>query len=85
MIWHQHFHDSGSEPFTYCTGIDATVSWDESIHQLVKTARRDQLVYFSANVQGTTVFTNDATGKTYTKSTASPTAIRRSSTTVTAR
>ena len=66
VVWHQHFHDSGSEPFTACTGIDATVSWDESIHELIKTARRDQLVYFSANVQGTSVFTNDATGKTYT-------------------
>jgi hypothetical protein len=66
VVYHQHFRDSGSEPFTFCDGLDATVSWDDSVHELVKTARRDQLVYFSANVQGTTVFTNDVTGKRYT-------------------
>jgi hypothetical protein len=66
VIHNQHFHDSGSEPFTFCDGIDATVSWDDSVHELVKTVRSDQLVYFSANVQGTAVYTNNATEKTYT-------------------
>ena len=60
-----HFEDSGSEPFTFCEGIDAEVSWNDSVHELVKSRGRDGLVYFSANVQGTTVYTNLDTGKTY--------------------
>ena len=61
-----HFEDSGSEPFTFCEGIDATVSWDDHVHELIKTRGQEGLVYFSANVQGTTTFTNLDTGKTYT-------------------
>ena len=61
-----HFEDSGSEPFTFCEGIDAEVSWDDSVHELVKTRGGDGLVYFSANVRGTTTYTNLDTGKTYT-------------------
>ena len=61
-----HFQNSGSEPFTDCDGIDATVAWDDSVHELVKTRGREGLVYFAANVHGTTGFTNLATGKTYT-------------------
>jgi len=60
-----HFEDSGSEPFTFCEGIDAVVSWDDSVHEIVKTRGRDGLVYFSANVKGTTTYTNLDTGKTY--------------------
>jgi hypothetical protein len=61
-----HFHDSGSEPFTFCEGIDAEVSWDDSVHELVKTKGKDGLVYFAANVHGTSSFTNLDTGKSYT-------------------
>lgn len=60
-----HFQDSGSEPFTFCEGIDAVVSWDDEGHELIKT-KGDGLVYFKANVRGTTSFTNLATGKSYT-------------------
>jgi hypothetical protein len=61
-----HFESSGSEPFTFCEGIDAEVSWHDNVHELVKTRGRDGLVYFSANVRGTTTYTNLDTGKTYT-------------------
>lgn len=61
-----HLQDSGSEPFLLCSGINATYSWDDSGHVLFKTAGRERLVYFAANVHGTEVFTNLATGKTYT-------------------
>lgn len=66
VVSHLHFEDSGSEPFTFCEGIDAVVSWDDTVHELIKTRGRDGLVYFSANVRGTTTFTNLDTGKTYT-------------------
>ena len=59
-----HFEDSGSEPFTFCEGIDAEVSWDDTVHEIVKTRGRDGLVYFSANVHGITTYTNLDTGKT---------------------
>jgi hypothetical protein len=26
-----HFQNSGSEPFTFCSGINATVSWDDHV------------------------------------------------------
>jgi hypothetical protein len=61
-----HFEDSGSEPFTDCVGIDAEVSWDDRVHEVAKTRGRDGLVYFAANVHGTSTFTNLDTGKTYT-------------------
>jgi hypothetical protein len=61
-----HFEDSGSEPFTFCEGLDVTVSWDDTVHEIVKTRGSDGLVYFSANVHGTTTFTNLDTQKTYT-------------------
>lgn len=66
VLSHLHFEDSGSEPFTDCAGINAVVSWDDSVHEKVKTRGPNGLVYFSANVQGTRTFTNLATGKTYT-------------------
>ena len=66
VVSNLHFEDSGSEPFTFCEGIDAEVSWDDSVHEIVKTRGRNALVYFSANVKGTTTFTNLDTGKTYT-------------------
>jgi len=61
-----HFQDSGSEPFPLCSGINATTSWDDTVHMLVKTAGGERLVYFAANVHGTRTFTNLATGKAYT-------------------
>jgi len=61
-----HFEDSDSEPFTFCEGIDAEVSWDDSVHEIVKTRGRDGLVYFAANVHGTSTYTNLDTGKAYT-------------------
>ncbi len=36
------------------------------VHEIVKTRGPDGLVYFSANVKGTTTYTNLDTGKTYT-------------------
>jgi hypothetical protein len=61
-----HFEDSGSEPFTFCEGMNVEESWDESVHEIGKTRGRDGLVYFAANVHGTRTFTNLDTGKTYT-------------------
>lgn len=61
-----HFESSGSEPFTFCDGLDAEISWHDSVHELIKTRGGDRLVYFSANVRGTSTFTNLETGKTYT-------------------
>jgi hypothetical protein len=66
VLEHDRFNESGSEPMTDCPGIDATVSWDDDIHLLVKTKRPGRLAYFGVNVHGTTTFTNDDTGKTYT-------------------
>lgn len=66
VVSHLHFEDSGSEPFPFCEGIDAQVSWDDRVHEIVKTRGPDGLVYFSANVKGTTTYTNLDTGKTYT-------------------
>ena len=66
VLEHDHFNDSGSEPFTECAGIDATVAWDDDVHLLIKTKRSGKLVYFGVNVHGVTTFTNDDTGKTYT-------------------
>lgn len=61
-----HFESSGSEPFTFCDGLDVEVSWHDSVHEVIGTRGRDRLVYFSANVRGTTTFTNLDTEKTYT-------------------
>jgi hypothetical protein len=66
VIVHEHFVDSGSEPFTDCPGITAEVSWKDRVHELIRTKGKDGLVYFKANVHGTTVFTNLDTGGTYT-------------------
>jgi hypothetical protein len=65
VLEHDHFNDSGSEPFTECAGIDATVSWDDDVHLLVKTKRSGGLVYFGVNVHGTTAYTNNDTGMSY--------------------
>ena len=66
VLEHDHFNDAGSEPLTDCPGIDATYSWDDDVHLLVKTKRPGRLAYFGVNVHGTAVFTNDDTGKSYT-------------------
>ncbi|MCW2767141.1 MAG: hypothetical protein JWO11_3100 [Nocardioides sp.] len=66
VVENLHFQDSGSEPFTFCEGIDAVRSWDDQGHELMKTKGNGGLVYFKANVRGTTSFTNLATGKAYT-------------------
>ena len=63
VLDHRHFHDADSEPFTFCKGMNAEVAWDDHIHELV-TAGKDGLVHFSANVRGTTTFTNLDTGGT---------------------
>lgn len=61
-----HFEDSGSEPFTFCKGLNIEVSWDDQVHEMVRTRGREGLVYFAANVHGTTTYTNLDTKKTYT-------------------
>jgi hypothetical protein len=66
VLEHDHFVDAGSEPFTGCAGIDATVAWEDDVHVLIKTKRSGGLAYFGVNVHGTTAFTNDDTGKSYT-------------------
>ena len=66
VIVHEHFVDSGSEPFTFCPGITAEVSWNDRVHELIRSKGKHGLVYFKANVHGTTVFTNLDTGGTYT-------------------
>jgi hypothetical protein len=66
VIVHERFVDAGSEPFDECAGIDATVSWNDRVHELIRSQGRDRLVYFKVNVHGTTVFTNLDTGGTYT-------------------
>jgi hypothetical protein len=66
VIVHEHFVDSGSEVFDFCPGIDAEVSWNDRVHEIIRTRGKDGLVYFKANVHGTQVFTNLDTGGTYT-------------------
>lgn len=66
VVEHRHFVDSGTEPFDECPGIDAEISWEDRVHEVIRTRGRDGLVYFSANVHGTTVVTNLDTGGTYT-------------------
>jgi hypothetical protein len=66
VIVHEHFVDSGSEAFDACPGIDAEVSWEDRVHELIRSHGPDGLVYFKANVHGTTVVTNLDTGGTYT-------------------
>jgi hypothetical protein len=66
VIEHHHFVNSGSEVFDFCPGIDAEISWKDRVHELIRSQGRDGLVYFKANVHGTTVFTNLDTGGTYT-------------------
>src|SRR5688500_20195155 len=61
-----HFEDSGSEPLTFCEGLDVEVSWDDTVHEIIKTRGRDGLVYFAANVHDTTRYTNLDTAKTST-------------------
>ena len=65
VIEHAHFVDSGTEPFTECPGIDATVSWNDRVHEVLRTRGQSDLIYFSANVHGRNVFTNLDTGRTY--------------------
>ena len=66
VIVNRHFVDSGTEPFDFCAGINAEVSWNDSVHEMIRTHGPDGLVYFKANVHGTTVITNLDTGGTYT-------------------
>jgi hypothetical protein len=66
VIVHEHFVDAGSEPFDECDGIDAEVSWNDRVHEIIRARGNDGLVYFKANVHSTTVFTNLDTGGTYT-------------------
>lgn len=61
-----HFIDSGSEPFTFCEGLNVEMSWRERVHEMVKSVGRERLVRFSVNVNGRRVFTNLDTGGTYT-------------------
>jgi hypothetical protein len=66
VIEHHRFVDSGSESFEECPGINAEVSWNDRVHELIRTQGPHGLVYFKVNVHGTTVFTNLDTGGTYT-------------------
>jgi hypothetical protein len=66
VIEHHHFVDSGTEPFDFCPDINAEVSWNDRVHEMIRSHGPDGLVYFKANVHGTTVFTNLDTGGTYT-------------------
>lgn len=66
VIIHEHFVSSGTEPFTFCPGIDAEVSWSDRVHEVIRTRGDEGLVHFSAGVHGTTVVTNLDTGGTYT-------------------
>ncbi len=66
ILEHLHFNDTGSEPLTFCTNVDAVLSWDDDVHLLIKTKRGGQLAYFGVNVHGTATFTNLDTGKTIT-------------------
>ena len=58
VIENRHFVDSGSEPFANCPGINAEVSWNDRVHEMIRTHGPDGLVDFKANVHGTTVFTS---------------------------
>ena len=49
---HQHEHPAGN------VEAPAELSWDDNVHEIVKPRGRDGLVYFSANVHGTTTITN---------------------------
>ena len=66
VVSNMQFTDSGSEPITDCAGIDAVVSWEDRVHELIKTKGSAGLVYFAVNVHGTATFTNLDTQKTYT-------------------
>jgi hypothetical protein len=65
VIVHEHFVDAGSEAFDECSDINAEVSWNDRVHELIRSKGKDGLVYFKVNVHGTTVFTNLDTGGTY--------------------
>jgi hypothetical protein len=66
VIANRHFVDSGTEVFDFCPDINAEISWNDRVHELIRSHGPDGLVYFKANVHGTTVFTNLDTGGTYT-------------------
>ena len=66
VIENRHFVDSGSDTFDFCPDINAEISWNDRVHELIRTHGPDGLVYFKANVHGTSVFTNLDTGGTYT-------------------
>jgi hypothetical protein len=67
VVEHRHFVDSGTEPFTDCPGINAEVSWNDRVHEVLRTRPHSgDLVYFSVNVRGTSVYTNLDTGGTFT-------------------
>jgi hypothetical protein len=65
VLEHRHFVDSGTEPFDFCPDINAEVSWNDHVNELVRTRGHDGLVYFKANVHGSNVFTNLDNGGTY--------------------
>lgn len=67
VVENLHFVDTGTEPLDFCEGLNIEVSWTDHVHELIKTrGSGDGFVLFSANVQGTTSFTNLDTGRAFT-------------------
>jgi hypothetical protein len=67
VIEHEHFQDQSSEVIDpFCGDLRVRITNDLEGMLLVKTQGPDGLVYFVETLRGTVVFTNLATGKTFT-------------------
>jgi hypothetical protein len=66
-----HFHDAGSEVFTDC-GIPLLDEWDVMVNIVANAHGPDGLVYFVQSFHGTDTLTNPANGKTFTRSSTTP-------------
>jgi hypothetical protein len=67
VLTNEHFHDAGSEPFTFCEGVDAMETWDEHVHLMETTRGAKKLLHFKANVHGTAQYVNLDTGGAFTR------------------
>lgn len=61
----EHWHDAGSEPFTFCAGLDIVATHDFSGSLRIVQNGTDGLAYFTETIRGSIVWTNLATGRSF--------------------
>lgn len=61
----EHWHDAGTQPFTFCAGLDIEATHDFSGSLRIVRKGKSGLPYFTETVRGSIVWTNLATGRSF--------------------